>query len=1074
MSYLLVSNQKEKIEQLVAKRKSLQEERNSLYANYINLDKQNNSLSTELTNIDIELSDSKYKPTIISQIYSQKSSILSILKLSSDIQKNKNYKSILNELEKKHNIMILNTEKFKLLTHLGQCYEGIEKMLSINDSTLLEIDNQINNVINKENTQKITSINKNEENGKGIIITVIFKDEITNYEYEKNKISLSSDLKKTSMSVIEEDVLYEIKRKHTVLDILKKSCDFFNVDVDKYILINQSFLLYPFDLVIYDVLLKENCERGYTKPHCHYFQLSSLITEEMRFILTKKSNYKQFILTSIDKFLFAFDTPITREIEEIYNEYKKKTVLFQNDKKEEDIEKLISIYKMLFDITKVKIRIQTRTNRPQSILTTNSFNGFGIEMTTLKTIRNNLTSKQNAIVDQYQNFIDSFGMEYDTFFSYILEIYSTKDEIEDFKQFSEDAEDIRKEEDSSDNKSKADFDNDSNSYLSKAKQIEDIKKVARYIITYRNNNMIPKNYLKRIFKSTQKDIEIKCYKEYIQKQKEQIIKNQNPQKKMTFNLTSDKVISSSNKKNSREFNLLKLKELKEFSVPIWLVLIELIGIIFAFLFPYLMSNKISMKEKSYFNLLVTNKLNANDNCILKWKKSVKSYNDVNKWLDGCLLPLLIEQIANDTNTEKVSLYKVEFQIKSMVLSTCERVDDFNINFYNNSKPECFNKETSSKYEILKEYGLESESNHYESSLSFFDEIFSYDRRLIDSTFIELTSTEQLTNFQNLISSSIESTSLDNPISDYEAKLYKIISQFYSNSNSSKLIDNSTMEIEIDLFYYLNDLSIGIMSSFNFNSNERGKNMIQTTNQVSIFEFNPNYYTIPSFIVFVYLCFIMIIKAKYKKQNSIGKIVSENLFLILYFICIIIEILYTCLNTLKGYVNYTSYTERISNSEVFDKSIVIYNTIQLLKSIQVLFLTYYSLYIIFDSPKIVSFAYFFKAIFIRTIILIVLFISALALLFNFILGQYYERYSNYLNSFLTLLSASFGYINIDSKNGFVNTNFINQKLQIIHSFIFAFEIFAKTFIGYLLLSYVLYYYKKYYDDYFTVKKEDNLK
>ena len=82
MSYLLVSNQKEKIEQLVAKRKSLQEERNSLYANYINLDKQNNSLSTELTNIDIELSDSKYKPTIISQIYSQKSSILSILKLS--------------------------------------------------------------------------------------------------------------------------------------------------------------------------------------------------------------------------------------------------------------------------------------------------------------------------------------------------------------------------------------------------------------------------------------------------------------------------------------------------------------------------------------------------------------------------------------------------------------------------------------------------------------------------------------------------------------------------------------------------------------------------------------------------------------------------------------------------------------------------------------------------------------------------------------------------------------------------------------------------------------------------------
>ena len=157
MSYLLVSNQKEKIEQLVAKRKSLQEERNSLYANYINLDKQNNSLSTELTNIDIELSDSKYKPTIISQIYSQKSSILSILKLSSDIQKNKNYKSILNELEKKHNIMILNTEKFKLLTHLGQCYEGIEKMLSINDSTLLEIDNQINNVINKENTQKITS-----------------------------------------------------------------------------------------------------------------------------------------------------------------------------------------------------------------------------------------------------------------------------------------------------------------------------------------------------------------------------------------------------------------------------------------------------------------------------------------------------------------------------------------------------------------------------------------------------------------------------------------------------------------------------------------------------------------------------------------------------------------------------------------------------------------------------------------------------------------------------------------------------------------------------------------------------
>ena len=50
-------------------------------------------------------------------------------------------------------------------------------------------------------------------------------------------------------------------------------------------------------------------------------------------------------------------------------------------------------------------------------------------------IRTNLTLKENAIIDQYQSFIDSFGMEYDTFFAFVREIYNTQDVIPDFKKY---------------------------------------------------------------------------------------------------------------------------------------------------------------------------------------------------------------------------------------------------------------------------------------------------------------------------------------------------------------------------------------------------------------------------------------------------------------------------------------------------------------------------------------------------------------------------------------------------------------------------------------------------------------
>ena len=83
-----------------------------------------------------------------------------------------------------------------------------------------------------------------------------------------------------------------MKKKYTILAITKKAADYFNVDPLKFILINEKFQLYPFDLVLYDMILEENMKRGYVQSLCNYFQLSPKVSGEMKFTLIQKKLFK--------------------------------------------------------------------------------------------------------------------------------------------------------------------------------------------------------------------------------------------------------------------------------------------------------------------------------------------------------------------------------------------------------------------------------------------------------------------------------------------------------------------------------------------------------------------------------------------------------------------------------------------------------------------------------------------------------------------------------------------------------------------------------------------------------------
>ena len=1040
---LLVSSQKIKLTQLTTIKDDLQEKLNEILQKYKKIKDENDNLSDELTKLDYQLLDRKLKPKINDSVKFKKDSVLHHLKKTLKITKDENLQKILKVIEKKQRITIFGTEKFKFLVNLAELYEQIEdKLLSVDENTLFELEAQIKNISPPEDDNK--------NNGKGIIIGIHIQKEI---EHDKNKKGKKKEdnEKVALMSVIEEDVLYEIKKKYTILDITKKAADYFNVDPLKFILINEKFQLYPFDLVLYDMILEENMKRGYVQSLCNYFQLSPKVSGEMKFTLIQKKLFKEYISNSNEEFSFVCETQITREIFTIYQDYKNQLSDSLNEKKKEDIKTLEEIISTLYGRKNIKIKLgkKGKQNKDEP----------NVSMNEMMNIRGNLTLKENAIIDKYQNFIDSFGMEYDTFFNYIREIYDTQEAIPDFKKYAEIQVDQNESVASLDSKKEKDdtftycskkvslFD-ESKSYFSKEKEEEKILNVSTYIINYRNNGLIPQNYLKRTYKLSKKENEIKCYKNYIKKRKEQMVQNQSPEKKKKFDFSNKKENEGLRaKKNLITMfqHFINLKTAKNPKISLALMIIEIICIILIYTFAYVTANKISIKEKVFYKEHIKSLFNKRENCIKQWKNNIFTYDNINKWIDACLFPVLDDSfdINNQSQPNQTNKYlhipRIDFQVKNNKFEPCKGVESYDIQFYRNLTPQCSNKTELSNLELLLEkYGLKGKHKYYDKTLNFLIRLFSNDRRVEQSTMLSIIDKDNLEKFKNL---------------------------FYSSDNMG-FVGNTTSIINIDVFFVSNNEKYTIMESFNFASgNDDNSNYIETTNSSMYAEFNTKYYPYITFLIAIVFMGTLIAKQVLKKNKNIFSIIINNVFLILYFIFAFTGAIFIW--TFRKSEVTADTIQVTEDQDLYDVAMVKYNTYQIIKSFEIIAITYHGVYTFFDSSQVIAYSYFFKSIFIRTLLVVCVFSLGIAVVLNAVLGSYFECYSTYLYSYLVVLTRLFGYVDLNEENGNVYMKYVSQNLSYLYDCLVGLQILTKVLVINLFFSYTLYYYKKYH-----CRSEDN--
>lgn len=1036
---LLVSSQKIKLTQLTTIKDDLQEKLNEVLQKYKDIKDENDSTSDELTKLDYQLLDRKLKQKINDSVKFKKDSVLHHLKNTLKITKDENLQKILKEIEKKQRITIFGTEKFKFLVNLAELYGQIEdKLLSIDEDTLFELEAQIKNISPREDEHK--------NNGKGIIIAIHIQKEM---ERDKNKKGKKDDIERVAlMSIIEEDVLYEIKKKYTILDITKKAADYFNVDPSKFILINEKYQLYPFDLILYDMILEENVKRGYVQSLCNYFQLSPKVSEEMKFTLIQKKLFKKYISNSNDEFSFVRETKVTKEIFTIYQDYKNQLSDSLNEKKSDDIKILEEIIFTLFGRKTIKVKLgkkgKTNKNEPD------------ISMNEMMNIRGNLTLRENAIIDKYQIFIDSFGMEYDTFFNYIREIYDTQDAIPDFNKYAEIQPEQNESVDSLESKREKDdtftycskkvtmFD-ESKTYFSKQKEEEKIFNVSTYIINYRNNGLIPQNYLKRTYKLSRKENEIKCYKNYIQKRKEQMTQNQSPEKKKKFDFSNKKENEGLRSKRnliSMFQNFINPKTAKNPKIYMALMIIEIICIILIYTFAYITANKISIKEKVFYKEHIKNLFNKKENCIKEWKSNIFTYDNINKWIDGCLFPVLDDSFDIDNHIQTNKFFhipRIDFQVKNNKFEPCKGVEAYNVTFYNNLTPQCSNKTVITDLTtLLDKYSLEGKYKYYDDTLNLLIRLFSNDRRVEGSTMLSIIDSKGLENLKKLLHS----------------------------SDNMNFIGNTTSNVNIDVFFVSNNKKYTIMESFKFISgNEDNSNYIETNNSSIYAEFNAKYYPYITFLIAIVFMGTLITKQILKKNKNIFSIIVNNFFLICYFIFAFTGAIFIW--TFRK-SKLTADTIKVTkDKDLYDVAIIKYNTYQIIKSFEVMAITYHGIYTFFDSSQVIAYSYFFKSVFIRTLVLVSVFSLGIAVVLNTVLGSYFECYSTYLYSYLVVLTRLFGYVDLNEENGNVYMQYVSQSLSNLYNYLVGLQIVGKVLVINLLFSYTLYYYKKYH-----IKNEGN--
>jgi hypothetical protein len=201
------------------------------------------------------------------------------------------------------NIKILNTEKLKMIKHLGHFFSNTEKLFEIDSLTFNNMQHKIDKIYSKG---RIFAESHDDKITKTINIKIHLKIQIKIEEFKRELIDLSSNISNTfNFSVIDYDFMYNVTKRYLLVEIKSLAGRYFELEIQDYLLVDDSFKLWPFDVAVYDIIFALNLKKNDIRPHSKFFHLDPSITESLIFILISKEDYLLYCLRNFEKIVFV-------------------------------------------------------------------------------------------------------------------------------------------------------------------------------------------------------------------------------------------------------------------------------------------------------------------------------------------------------------------------------------------------------------------------------------------------------------------------------------------------------------------------------------------------------------------------------------------------------------------------------------------------------------------------------------------------------------------------------------------------------------------------------------------------
>lgn len=437
--------------------------------------------------------------------------------------------------------------------------------------------------------------------------------------------------------------------------------------------------------------------------------------------------------------------------------------------------------------------------------------------------------------------------------------------------------------------------------------------------------------------------------------------------------------------------------------------------------------------------------------------------------------------TNQTTSNNFLMRYAEIQIMNYDLFYCNSTTQLKIHFPNGN-PVCTSLTARSYLSEVKKTKLHlfNVSAFERASLQYgsLDLLFFQDQQLTDPSVIAINSQTGVTNLNNLLKSAdrlrdatyhtSQETQGNNITADYYSELYEsqidILADSYTNSynfsldsinNNVDLFDLHTNKAKITV--YFSDLSnkmLGLVSFF-YNVIEGAIDTKSSSYTLAIQSVD---ITEVIYQLLRVACTGGLFLAFFLKVRELGHFwhaMNRSAFLLFFLAALSFEYVFRGYHMVKGTNDYFDSNHLIQDLYRREVAVFFDGNVRIIRGFEIIFLCFHLVYVMFNIKDLIAFTIFFKPVFQRSLIVIAIFILALAVIFNQFLGSYYYEFNYMEVSFFNILNYAMGVTSVSITNESSYSS--KTKLQRLYFNLFNFVLRLVTLNFSLVI--IFYFYRK---------------